>query len=517
MFEMQVSRMCPDGSDSGSGINSGLTMQLQVLTVLARQHVPPALTQSVLAGRIAEAVAKAEELLGARQANAAPAPAWSELAQLCGDLMLALGRAEEAEETYRQAVKLAGSEQRGTVRVVSCRSTGFLSLHQHRFGTAEACFGRIVVDDAATPPQKVEALCALAMARHGLGHKERALQALDEAGELACSHGSADLAMLASLVRVELMAHLEIRAHEALRDHVFWQSPCGWRPASPDAVQPLAAIEICMAAHGRHALVAARLHHLRDQIRASYGDAGARAALADHIAALRGAGLGALEHLARIDASLVAICHRQSELARAVIEPLHARDGDLGRQPRWGLELSYCLAKVCTLAGRGEEAMAHYQRYALESMQRVRAESALVDRSHRPGAAPATQVKDDVEMRLPAKYRKAYRYMQEHLDCAELSVREIADDMGVTERALQSAFKSHLGMTPGEVIQRCRVERIRADLLREDAPGGTVIETAARWGIRNRSTLITSYRKYFRETPTETLARRGRGEAVAAA
>jgi AraC-like DNA-binding protein len=498
-----------DGSDPGPGINSGFTMQLQVLTVLARRHVPATLVQSVLAGRLSEAAARAEDLLVARQASAAPSLEWSELAQLCGDLMLALGRAEEAEETYRQAVKFAGSEQRGAVRVVSCRSTGLLSLHQHRFGTAEACFARIVVDDAATPSQKVEALCALAMARHGLGHKERALLALDEAGELACNDGSADLALLASLVRVELMAHLEVRAHETLRDHVFWQSPCGWRPACPDTLQPLAAIEICMAAHGRHALVANRLNHLRDQIRASYGDVPARAALADHIAALRFAGLRALEHMARIDASLVAISHRQSELARAVLEPLLARDGDPGRQQRWGLELSYCLAKVCTLAGRGDEAMAHYQRYAQESMQRVRTESALVERSYRPGAAPAAQVKDDVEMRLPAKYRKAYRYMQEHLDCSELSVREIADDMGVTERALQSAFKSHLGMTPGEVIQRCRVERIRADLLREDAPGGTVIETAARWGIRNRSTLITSYRKYFRETPTETLARRG--------
>lgn len=488
-------------------------MQLQVLTVLARmQHVPDLLVP-ILGGRIAEAVAKAEELLGARAAGSAPSRSWSESAQLCADLMLALGRAEEAEETYRQAVKLAGSEQRGAVRVVSCRSTGFLSLHQHRFATAEACFGRIVVDEAAAPAQKVEALCAVAMARHGLGHQERALQALDDAGELACADDEADLAMLVSLVRVELMAHKEIRAHELLRDHVFWQSPGGTRPRHPDAVQPLAAIEICMAAHGRHPLVAARLRHLRDLIRASYGDASARAALADHITGLRAAGLVALEHASRIDTSLVAICHRQSDLARSMIEPLQSRDGDLGSRKRWGMELSYCQAKVSMLAGRVEEAMAHYQRYAQESMLCVRTESSLTERIHRPGVATAVEVKDDVEMRLPAKYRKAYRYLQEHLDCAELSVREIADDMGVTERALQSAFKGHLGMTPGEVIQRCRVERIRADLLREDAPGSTVIETAARWGIRNRSTLITSYRKYFRETPTETLARRGHGEA----
>jgi AraC-like DNA-binding protein len=181
------------------------------------------------------------------------------------------------------------------------------------------------------------------------------------------------------------------------------------------------------------------------------------------------------------------------------------------------MELSYCLAKVCALSGRVDESMRHYQRYALESMQCVRTESAFDDRAARPGTAAPVAVKDDIEMRLPAKYRRAYRYLLEHLDCAELSVREIADDMGVTERALQWAFKNHLGMTPGEVMQRCRVERIRADLLRDDAPGHSVIETAARWGIRNRSTLVTSYRKYFRETPTETLARRGRADQMAAA
>lgn len=492
-------------------------MQLQVLTVLARMRHVPTLAAPVLAGRISEAVTAAEDLLATRQSGADASPHLSETAQLCADLMLALGRAEEAEDTYRLAVKLVGGDQRGAVRVVSCRGTGFMSLYQHRFGSADACFGRIVADEAATPAQKVEAHCAIAMARHGLGHQAWALRALDDAGELACAEDDADLSLLVSLVRTELMAHLEIRAHEALRDHVFWQAPDAGRACAADTVQPLAAIEICMAAHGRHALVSARLHHLRDVIRASYGDASARAALAGHIAGLRAAGLGSLEQLARIDAALVAICHRQSNLARAVLEPLQSREADLGLRARWGMELSYCLAKVSALAGRVEEAMAHYQRYARESMQCVRTEGAVFERAHRAGAAPATEVKDDVEMRLPAKYRKAYRYMQAHLDCTELSVREIADDMGVTERALQSAFKSHLGMTPGEVIQRCRVERIRADLLREDAPGTTVIETAARWGIRNRSTLITSYRKYFQETPTETLARRGGVEARVAA
>lgn len=482
-------------------------MQLQALTVLAREATQPALTRLILDGRIREAVAKAEELIGDRADEAS-----SETAQLCADLMLALDRTEEAEETYRLAVKLAGGAPRGAVRVVSCRSTGFLSLHQQRFGTATACFARLVADEAATTAQRVEGLCALAMARQGLGQKTRALQALDEAGQLACEAGSAELAMLASLVRVELSARSEIRAHELLQDHVFWHPTAAEHRAAQDEVQPLAAIEICRAAHGHHPLIAQRLRHLRDLLRAAYGEPGLQETLVEHLASLRAAGLAGFEGEARLDTALVALALRQHDFARAVVEPMQ------GARRRWGMELSYCQAKLSMLGGRVDEAMQHYQRYALESMECVRAASLLAERLQQPegGNRPA-EVRDDIEMRLPAKYRRAYRYLQAHLDCAELSVREIADDMGVTERALQSAFKAHLGMTPGEVVQRCRVERIRADLLRADTVAASVIETAARWGIRNRSTLITSYRKYFRETPTQTLARRGHADADAAA
>ena len=73
------------------------------------------------------------------------------------------------------------------------------------------------------------------------------------------------------------------------------------------------------------------------------------------------------------------------------------------------------------------------------------------------------QIATAVEMSLPAKYRRAYRYLIDHLESAELTVREIAEHVNVTERALQSAFRQHLGMTPAEVLRRCRVERIRGE------------------------------------------------------
>ena len=110
-------------------------------------------------------------------------------------------------------------------------------------------------------------------------------------------------------------------------------------------------------------------------------------------------------------------------------------------------------------------------------------------------------------MRLPAKYRRAYRYIVTHLSERNLCIREVAAEIGVTERALQSVFRSHLGISPTELIRRCRMERIRADLLNPTSKMSSIFEAAQKWGIFNRSTLASAYREYFKETPNETLMR----------
>ena len=108
---------------------------------------------------------------------------------------------------------------------------------------------------------------------------------------------------------------------------------------------------------------------------------------------------------------------------------------------------------------------------------------------------------------MPAKYRRAYRYLMENLDQRDLSVRELAAQIGVTERALQAAFKTYLGLSPSELIRQRRMERIREELTREDGSATGVLDAAHKWGIQHRSTLINSYRKVFNDAPSETLAR----------
>ncbi|MCX2865584.1 helix-turn-helix transcriptional regulator [Paucibacter sp. PLA-PC-4] len=477
-------------------------MQFAILSAIPTSQYAEQLRTMILDGRLREAAASVEVMLLEDTQPRAPGEI-RDLAELCGDLMLALDRPEEAEAIYRQAVLAAArADDRGATRLSSCRATGMMSLHSRRLRTAASCFQRIAGDQQASPRRRVDALCALARARHGMGQVDRAVASLDDAASLAAQEDDSLLQALVTLLRLEISAQRQLRAHEALRDHVFWHTQ-NESSSSTAALPPLQAIGSCLLAYGQHRFIAQGLTLYRDLLTAGLGDLNALAALPGHLAARRRAGHAALEHSARVEAALVAITARNSELARALIDPLQSNPWPR----RWNMETLYCLSKLSALTGRIDDALRWYQSYALESVQCVRAE-VLSSAPSSTSAIDSSSRVDDVEMQLPPKYRRAYRYMIEHLDCAGLSVREVADHLGVSERALQLTFRAHLGLTPAELMQRCRMERIRDDLLREDQTALSVFETAARWGIRNRSTLANSYRKYFRETPTQTLARR---------
>ena len=55
---------------------------------------------------------------------------------------------------------------------------------------------------------------------------------------------------------------------------------------------------------------------------------------------------------------------------------------------------------------------------------------------------------------------------------------------------------------------RQRMERIRAELLQDSFTSDrSVLCAANKWGVQNRSTLVSGYRKQFHEAPSETLGR----------
>jgi AraC-like DNA-binding protein len=201
--------------------------------------------------------------------------------------------------------------------------------------------------------------------------------------------------------------------------------------------------------------------------------------------------------------------------AGEVIAVLTANEQQAQRS-RHGMELAYCMARLHQHQGRAVDALRLYRRHTQLAVLALRNEGGPkktprfldLPQSAAPGSAPAplpgAPAGDATRMRLPLRYRRAYQYILEHLNDEHLSVRQVAAHVDVTERALQLAFRSHLGVTPAELIRACRMERIR-DELSQEAGGRGVREVAARWGITNRSTLSNSYRAHFDETPSKTL------------
>jgi AraC-like DNA-binding protein len=430
----------------------------------------------------------------------------------CGDLMLAQGYDEDAEANHRRAVRAASGCERGQARVASLRNAAFMSLHRRHYGAAVAALECVAADPASSDATRTEALCALAAAQHSMGEVPRSRGTLAIAVDQARKAGSDELVMLTDTWSMELAALQAVRAHAALSDHIYWRSPVTNSTFDLPHERLLPALEACLSRHLAVPLLAQRLRHLRDLLRASRGDAAAFSESGPHLAWLARAGLVTVERQARLDWALVALSRRQVEAARALIEPLGGANA-VHAGGQWDLDLSYCRAKVCDLEGNVEHSMLRYARYAREALTCVRSECQVPQASHapRPEASVTTTsaaaARDELESSLPARYRRAYRYMIEHMADHSLDMQEVADQAGATKRALQAAFRLHLGMTPAEVLRRRRMERIRSELVAGNASSKRVNEVAARWGIRNRSTLLAGYRRHFNESPEQSVAR----------
>lgn len=101
--------------------------------------------------------------------------------------------------------------------------------------------------------------------------------------------------------------------------------------------------------------------------------------------------------------------------------------------------------------------------------------------------------------------RRALRFIDEHA-AEDLSSARLARACGVTPRALQYAFRQHLGCTPMTHLRRVRLDLVRQAL--RDGSALTVGDAAAQYGFFNPGRFAAGYRQVFGENPGETFARR---------
>ncbi|MET9962191.1 helix-turn-helix domain-containing protein [Streptomyces sp. NPDC006326] len=101
--------------------------------------------------------------------------------------------------------------------------------------------------------------------------------------------------------------------------------------------------------------------------------------------------------------------------------------------------------------------------------------------------------------------RRAIAFIESAPD-AGIGLGEMAEAAGVTPRALQYAFRRHLGTTPTAYLRRVRLALAHADLVAADPSRDTVTAIANRWGFHHQGRFSAAYRAAYGAPPRHTLA-----------
>lgn len=114
------------------------------------------------------------------------------------------------------------------------------------------------------------------------------------------------------------------------------------------------------------------------------------------------------------------------------------------------------------------------------------------------GGAPAGS--GDGAGRIP----RLIEYIDAHAD-EDLSTGQLAQLAGVTERALQLAFRKAVGTTPAAYVRSVRLDRVHDELSAGLRPGATITDVAMRWGFFHPSRFAQHYRERFGVLPSQTV------------
>lgn len=414
------------------------------------------------------------------------------LGQVLGLALLAAGRDEQAEELFQKQLRVYETLPRAQVRWMSSLDRGHLMLHLNKPGRAAEMFN-LVADAKESPADlRVEALAGLAKAMQGLGEHRRADCTLAHAARVAEGLGLETRRVIEAI-------GLELRVTRSLRhyDDICATGLTQDRPSATALRAMAQQLDGMPAAAGRLLFLAALM-----EVDAS--SAAQSTVVFDTLRWCRERRLTEVEERRRVEAALALLEHGHAHAASEVLGPLAVDDGRQ-QHHRHAIELRYCASRLHAMQGRHADALRCYRQHAQLTLARLRTELTRVPHSRFLEQQAQAEQADADQLRLPLRYRRAYQFIVDHLHERSLSVRRVAAQIDVTERALQMAFRTHLGLSPAEVIRQLRMTRIRTEL-QHQSDRESVLSVATRWGLANRSTLAQNYRDQFGETPSATSA-----------
>ena len=105
--------------------------------------------------------------------------------------------------------------------------------------------------------------------------------------------------------------------------------------------------------------------------------------------------------------------------------------------------------------------------------------------------------------------REAEDYMFSYLN-SPMTLLEICEAIGVSERTLMYAFRERTGVSPKAYLKALKLNRLRQELKEADPYTDSVHQIARHWGLEHSGALAADYKRLFGELPSQTLGCRRR-------
>jgi AraC-like DNA-binding protein len=203
----------------------------------------------------------------------------------------------------------------------------------------------------------------------------------------------------------------------------------------------------------------------------------------------------------RLGLAFGCIVAQRSGRALQILQPWDA--GPLPSLPPIMFErASYLRFAALQQSGRTEDALAAFQRYAGIAMTRISkltAERLPLPTALRTASAPTAELPS---MALPTYLREVLRVMAAD-PSRDLSIEDLATSVGVTSRALRTAFRQFLATSPMDHLLKLRLERVHARVTTEAAGTLTLAELASSTGFSSTVRLVALYRERYGRHPLE--------------
>jgi AraC-like DNA-binding protein len=85
-----------------------------------------------------------------------------------------------------------------------------------------------------------------------------------------------------------------------------------------------------------------------------------------------------------------------------------------------------------------------------------------------------------------------------------ISIGELCQHCGVSDRTLEHAFRDHFGKTPAAYIKARRLHKVRSRLKELRGTDTRITDVANGWGFWHMGQFAADYRRFFGELPSET-------------